>query len=98
MLAATIRSAIKCRVAPFSMGCCNKAVRAFSAAATPKKIAGSERDQALAQAKSSGWALVTETSRDAIRKTFLFENFVKSFGFMSQVALVAEKMDHHPEW
>jgi 4a-hydroxytetrahydrobiopterin dehydratase len=31
-------------------------------------------------------------------KTFVFGNFVEAFGFMTQVALVAEKMDHHPEW
>lgn len=31
-------------------------------------------------------------------KTFTFKNFVEAFGFMSKVALVAEKMDHHPNW
>ncbi len=31
-------------------------------------------------------------------KSFEFENFVEAFGFMSKVALVAEKMNHHPEW
>ena len=36
--------------------------------------------------------------RDAIVKTFLFGNFVEAFGFMTQVALKAERMDHHPEW
>ena len=36
--------------------------------------------------------------RDAIRKTFHFSNFSEAWGFMSQVALAAEKMDHHPEW
>lgn len=36
--------------------------------------------------------------RDAIRKVFMFSDFVEAWGFMSRVALVAEKMDHHPEW
>ena len=33
-----------------------------------------------------------------IKKTFHFENFVEAFGFMTKVALEAEKLDHHPEW
>ncbi len=36
--------------------------------------------------------------RDAISRRFEFRNFVQAMGFMTQVALVAEKMDHHPEW
>jgi 4a-hydroxytetrahydrobiopterin dehydratase len=43
-----------------------------------------------------GWR--EEPTRDAITKTFVFGNFVEAFGFMTQVALVAERMDHHPEW
>jgi len=31
-------------------------------------------------------------------KTFVFRNFIEAFAFMTKVALVAEKMDHHPEW
>jgi 4a-hydroxytetrahydrobiopterin dehydratase len=33
-----------------------------------------------------------------LRRTFEFSNFIEAFGFMSKVALVAEKMDHHPNW
>ena len=33
-----------------------------------------------------------------LKRTFKFENFVEAFGFMSRVALIAEKMDHHPNW
>lgn len=33
-----------------------------------------------------------------LKKTFEFDDFVKAFGFMSQVAIVAEKMQHHPNW
>lgn len=36
--------------------------------------------------------------REAIRKTFVFADFIEAFGWMSKVALAAEKMDHHPEW
>jgi 4a-hydroxytetrahydrobiopterin dehydratase len=36
--------------------------------------------------------------RDAIARTFTFKDFNEAFGFMSRVALVAEKRDHHPEW
>ena len=44
----------------------------------------------------SGWAEVQ--GRDAIARTFVFRDFNEAFGFMSRVALVAEKHDHHPEW
>jgi 4a-hydroxytetrahydrobiopterin dehydratase len=43
-----------------------------------------------------GWSLVE--GRDAIEKRFGFSDFNAAFGFMSRVAMVAEKMDHHPEW
>lgn len=36
--------------------------------------------------------------RDAIRRTFLFASFNEAFGFMTRVALLADRMDHHPEW
>jgi 4a-hydroxytetrahydrobiopterin dehydratase len=36
--------------------------------------------------------------RDAIARLFLFEDFNRAFGFMTRVALLAEKLDHHPEW
>jgi len=35
---------------------------------------------------------------DQLKRTFEFANFVEAFGFMSKVALLAEKMDHHPNW
>jgi 4a-hydroxytetrahydrobiopterin dehydratase len=53
---------------------------------------GAER--ALAQL--DGWA--AKDGRDAIVKTFAFADFNQAFGFMSRVALLAEKLDHHPEW
>jgi 4a-hydroxytetrahydrobiopterin dehydratase len=42
------------------------------------------------------WTRVT--GRDAIQCHFKFKSFRHAFGFMTQVALIAEKMDHHPEW
>lgn len=58
------------------------------------KLSGADRSKALAGL--DGWR---ETEgRDAIEKTFTFRNFNEAFGFMTRAALVAEKMDHHPEW
>ena len=45
----------------------------------------------------SGWSKV-EGGRDAIQKTFKFKDFNEAFGFMTRVALMADKLDHHPEW
>src|SRR5258708_22808595 len=58
------------------------------------KLAGSARQAALASI--SGWSDVA--GRDAISKSFKFADFNAAFGFMSRVALLAEKQDHHPEW
>ena len=44
----------------------------------------------------AGWTEVK--GREAIARTFTFKDFNEAFGFMSRVALVAEKRDHHPEW
>ena len=59
-----------------------------------EKLADEERRKALAELE--GWTTVDD--RDAITKTFSFRDFNEAFGFMSRVALVAEKMNHHPEW
>ena len=47
-------------------------------------------------AKLTGWS--EAQGRDAITKKFVFADFNAAFGFMTRAALVAEKMDHHPEW
>ena len=44
--------------------------------------------------KNSSWILDNKT----IKKEFIFKNFVDAFGFISKVALLSEKMDHHPNW
>jgi 4a-hydroxytetrahydrobiopterin dehydratase len=59
-----------------------------------KKLAGDARKAALA--KLAGWSEVKD--RDAISRTFVFRDFNEAFGFMTRAALVAEKLDHHPEW
>lgn len=42
------------------------------------------------------WKMVED--REAITRSFQFRNFNEAFGFMTRVALIAEKMNHHPEW
>lgn len=58
------------------------------------RLVGIKRQTALKELH--GWAEVLE--RDAIRKTYHFPDFAAAWGFMSQVALLAERTGHHPEW
>jgi 4a-hydroxytetrahydrobiopterin dehydratase len=58
------------------------------------KLSDAERKAAFAEL--DGWT--PTPGRDAIAKTFAFKDFNAAFGFMSRVALKAERMDHHPEW
>lgn len=60
------------------------------------KLTQEERDQKLNPLLTNGWSVQKE--RDALYKEFVFQNFNQAFGFMTRVALQAEKMDHHPEW
>ncbi len=60
------------------------------------KLNDDDRAAHIEPLKSSGWALVE--GRDAMKKTFMFKDFNEAFGFMTRVALLADKMDHHPEW
>ena len=60
--------------------------------ARPKALDEAEIESKLANLE--GWAL----EKGKLHREFRFANFIEAFGFMSQVALVAEKMDHHPEW
>ncbi len=39
-----------------------------------------------------------EIAADKLHKTYQFSDFVEAFGFMTKVALIAERMNHHPEW
>ena len=59
-----------------------------------QKLTGQARADALR--KVPGWSEVP--GRDAISRKFVFKDFNQAFGFMTRAALIAEKMDHHPEW
>lgn len=61
-----------------------------------EKLNGAARETALETLTQAGWT--HDPARDAIHKTFKFKSFVRAFGFMTQTALIAEKMNHHPEW
>jgi len=55
-----------------------------------------EQQRHAALAKLAGWTEADD--RDAICKTYRFTDFVEAWGFMSRTALIAEQMNHHPEW
>ena len=59
-----------------------------------ERLTGAERAKALSGL--AGWSELS--GRDAIAKSFKFKTFSEAFGFMTRAALVAEKLDHHPEW
>ena len=59
-----------------------------------KRLSEAERSDLLPAL--DGWAMVE--GRDAIHKRFVFDDFNAAFGWMARVALVAEQMNHHPEW
>jgi len=59
-----------------------------------KKLSKTEVTKKLK--RLSGWKLIK--GRNAITKTFKFKNFSEAFGWMTSMALYAEKKDHHPEW
>nr|XP_009933254.1 PREDICTED: pterin-4-alpha-carbinolamine dehydratase [Opisthocomus hoazin] len=60
------------------------------------RLSAEEREQLLPNLRAVGWNEVE--GRDAIFKEFHFKDFNRAFGFMTRVALQAEKLDHHPEW
>lgn len=59
-----------------------------------QKLTDEERDELLPGL--TGWTVAAD--RDAIEKSYRFDDFVEAFGFMTRVAILAEKDDHHPEW
>lgn len=60
------------------------------------KLTDEQRVSLLGPLQSAGWSMVEK--RDAIYKEFMFKDFNQAFGFMSRIALQAEKNNHHPEW
>ena len=59
-------------------------------------MSNEDRAAHLPPLAETGWAAVP--GKDAIRKIWKFRNFSEAWGFMSRAALVAEKLNHHPEW
>lgn len=64
--------------------------------AAPVRLDGGERQSALSKLAQAGWTEVI--GRDAVTKRYDFKDFVEAFGFMTRAAIIAEKMNHHPEW
>lgn len=62
----------------------------------PEKLTEAERAEHLPALQDTGWRL--SDSGDALQKSFAFANFVEAFGWMTRVALHAEKLNHHPDW
>ena len=62
--------------------------------ARPEKLADAALREALAVLAPSGWKL----DEGKLFRSFAFEDFSEAFGFMARAALVAERMNHHPEW
>ncbi len=60
-------------------------------------LADGKKTELLSSLTSSGW-IVSSGDRETITKQFEFKDFVSAWGFMSQCAITAEKMNHHPEW
>ena len=58
------------------------------------RLDAAEREAALA--RLAGWTY--DPDRDAIHGRFTFRNFAAAFAFMTEVAMAADKLDHHPEW
>jgi 4a-hydroxytetrahydrobiopterin dehydratase len=61
-----------------------------------EKLQFEERDALLALLIENGWVL--HPKRDALVKEFKFKSFIDAFGWMTRVAIWAEKWNHHPEW
>jgi 4a-hydroxytetrahydrobiopterin dehydratase len=57
-----------------------------------RKLSENEIEKEVAELE--GWKLVTSK----LNRIFQFQNFIQAFGFMTRIALEAEKMNHHPEW
>lgn len=70
----------------------------FASKPSPKmSLSAEDRKTHLEPLLAAGWSM-DPSGRDAIKKEFKFKDFNQAFGFMTRVAMKAEKMDHHPEW
>ncbi len=61
-----------------------------------EKLSPDARAALISELEQNGWSEVE--GEDALQKSFKFRNFISAFGFMTKVALYAEKWNHHPEW
>jgi 4a-hydroxytetrahydrobiopterin dehydratase len=61
---------------------------------TPERLSASERGRHIIALQ--GWSYDPKVA--ALRKSYSFANFAEAFGFMTRIALLAERADHHPEW
>lgn len=62
----------------------------------PPVLTDDARDRALSEMVRSGWT--HDPARDTLTKTFRFADFSAAFGWMTRAAMVAERLDHHPDW
>lgn len=77
-----------------------RTTRALRFYSRPTKLEGAEKELAIVKFRDNGWNFVDKKNEggvDAFKKSFLFTDFIAAFGFMSKVAMAAEKLDHHPE-
>ncbi|KAI1724712.1 pterin 4 alpha carbinolamine dehydratase domain-containing protein [Ditylenchus destructor] len=81
--------------------CCAHPQSSSDSVSKPKKMSSlltaEERKEFLDPLVTAGWT-ANVGNRDAMQKQFQFKDFNEAFGFMTRVALRAEKMNHHPEW
>ncbi|WP_101068394.1 4a-hydroxytetrahydrobiopterin dehydratase [Roseovarius salinarum] len=61
-----------------------------------EKLSDTARKTTLDPLLAEGWQMAED--KDAITKTFKFDNFTEAFGWMTRAAIWAEKWNHHPEW
>lgn len=74
-----------------------------SISSPPVRLVGKQKNVLLEPLLASNWKYYTGKEstiggRDEIFKEFIFQDFKQAFSFMNKVALVADEMDHHPEW
>jgi len=75
---------------------CSKPRASFAAGRRISALSGQDREVALAALKQTGW--MEMEGGLGVQKKFQFKDFNEAWGFMSRVAIRADKMDHHPEW
>jgi 4a-hydroxytetrahydrobiopterin dehydratase len=62
----------------------------------PVRLSSDQRKSVLTPLLSQGWEMVSQ--RDAIKKKYAFKDFLTAMSFLNNVAMIADNMNHHPEW